>query len=205
MKSGRAPTSARRMALPTFARLEILRATGTPTDAYQGETWPQALWFRQRVRAGHIRSPVSPRGWPGTAAFGQLEHRSEWQGGAIWPVLDVLLARARSVKRTSLFNLSRGRDNQAGRGVDKPGLRRPPRRPPGGRESGDRLLVVEVDLLDPVGVEQRRCRRTISQRNCTGRASKPDRSTAHVWLCKPMTGLRQIWTRALGPLGSQEG
>src|SRR5215207_320858 len=125
------------MALPTFARLEILRATGTPTDAYQGETWPQALWFRQRVRAGQ--------------------------------------------------------------------LRRPPRRPPGGRESGDRLLVVEVDLLDPVGVEQRRCRRTISQRNCTGRASKPDRSTAHVWLCKPMTGLRQIWTRALGPLGSQEG
>src|ERR671916_144182 len=67
-----------------------------------------------------------------------------------WPVLAVLLAGARSVKRTSLFDLSRGRERQAGRGVDTPGLRQPPGRLTGGRVTGhDRHSAVDTLRRSP--------------------------------------------------------
>src|SRR5215217_7844714 len=44
----------------------------TPTDAYQGETWPQALWFRQDVRPEHIRAPIRQAIGLRTVAFGQV-------------------------------------------------------------------------------------------------------------------------------------
>jgi hypothetical protein len=49
----------------TFALLEILPAI---RNSDQGETWPQALLFRQEVCHEPIRSPIS-RDWSGNGSF----------------------------------------------------------------------------------------------------------------------------------------
>ena len=96
--------------------------------------------------------------------------------------------------RTSLFKLSRGRERQAGRGVATPGLRQSPGRPPGGRVIGHdsfQLWIPFVDFLDPVGVEQRRCRRTISQRKLLANCPR-----ALVQIClKPVVGCAEPFAR----------
>jgi hypothetical protein len=150
-------------AQPTVDRQIEHRSVSDPSLTVEPEAdGPDLLRFERALRAelsacGPRPSIAEPRivlGMslacllPAKSGPGRRAPRERPREG--WPVLAVPLACAGSLKRTSLFDLSRGRGRQAGRRVDTPGLRQLPGRPPGGQVTGhDRLSAVDALRRSP--------------------------------------------------------